>query len=341
MNCMAKLTMADNFCPQCGQENNTIRNTIGMVIRDSLSNFFSLDARVLHSLIPLITKPGYLSLEWRRGKRIQYLTPSRIYFVSSILFFLFMSLIQKDAVSSFAEGFKSGITEEELEVDSMEVANEKIKLGIMNLEIDTSAVNDSKELTDSSEVAELSNKKSINIDFSGTDVGKLYKLFKQESNLSSKDALVKLKIEESFLNLWISAQLKKVANFNPEDFQRFYQSKLPIILFFLLPVLALVLRLIYFRRDVYYSEHLVFAFHTQAVFFIVLLLMYVAEYYNLEAIMRLLLYLFIAYVIIALKQFYQQAWGKTIAKFFIINLAFLVTTIFFFAVASIIVFSIY
>ncbi len=332
MNCMAKISKADNFCPQCGQENNTIRNTIGMVIKDSLSNFFSLDARVFHSLIPLFTKPGHLSLEWRRGKRIQYLTPSRIYFVSSILLFLFLSLNLGNAGDSFAEGFKEGIADNEdvtLEDSTSISTNEKIDLGILDLNIDTSKIQDTVK------------DNSIHLDFTDTQWSRLYKLYKKDKAISSKDALAQLEIEDNLINSWLSAQSKKIANFDSDDFKKFYQSKLPIVLFFLLPVMALVLRLIYFKQDVYYSEHLVFAFHTQAVFFFALLLMSIADYFDSEFFTKLSLYYFIWYLIVALKRFYQESWGRTVGRFLQINLAFFVTAIFFFSVASIIVFSIY
>ncbi len=47
-------------------------------------------------------------------------------------------------------------------------------------------------------------------------------------------------------------------------------SKISIVLFIFLPVFTLFLMLIYIRRSFTYMEHLVFVFHTQTVFFLLL-----------------------------------------------------------------------
>ena len=44
----------------------------------------------------------------------------------------------------------------------------------------------------------------------------------------------------------------------------YFISKLSITLLVMMPFLALILKLLYFRRDYYYVEHLVFALHFHA-----------------------------------------------------------------------------
>ncbi|MCF7808415.1 MAG: DUF3667 domain-containing protein [Candidatus Marinimicrobia bacterium] len=90
LNCGEKLD--SYFCPECGQKNKEYRLTF----RDLFSEFFEelldIDSRVLRSLRMLFTRPGFLTSEYTKGRRISYLPPVRIYLVASVLFFLLLSL---------------------------------------------------------------------------------------------------------------------------------------------------------------------------------------------------------------------------------------------------------
>ncbi len=92
----------------------------------------------------------------------------------------------------------------------------------------------------------------------------------------------------------------------------------------LMPVLALVLKLLYLRRDKYYVEHLVFLFHYHAAVFVCLTL-YVLLLKHLPSLLVIGVPLACTlYLLLAMKYYYQQSWLKTLGKY----MAFLFTYLF-------------
>lgn len=95
---------------------------------------------------------------------------------------------------------------------------------------------------------------------------------------------------------------------------------LPTVMFILLPVFAVLLKLLYIRRGWYYSEHLVFGLHTHAfafcTFLLMLLLAWGADGATWARVLQnVLLFIGIpAYFFVAQKRVYGQGWLKTALK---------------------------
>ncbi|HEX6201085.1 MAG TPA: DUF3667 domain-containing protein [Thermoanaerobaculia bacterium] len=87
LNCGAPLAGA--FCHRCGQEAVDRRVPLRTLAADALGDLFALDSRVLRTLRPLFLRPGFLSAEWCRGRRVPYVPPLRLYiFVAAVFFFV-------------------------------------------------------------------------------------------------------------------------------------------------------------------------------------------------------------------------------------------------------------
>ncbi|HSL82424.1 MAG TPA: DUF3667 domain-containing protein, partial [Thermoanaerobaculia bacterium] len=87
LNCGAPLQGA--FCHRCGQEAVDRRVPLRRLVADALGDLFTLDSRVLRTLRPLFLRPGFLSAEWGRGRRVPYVPPLRLYiFVAAVFFFV-------------------------------------------------------------------------------------------------------------------------------------------------------------------------------------------------------------------------------------------------------------
>ncbi len=65
-NCEQPYKEGFNFCSSCGQKTNE-ELTIGVLFYNTISNYFSFDARFLKSFIPLMFKPGYLAKKFLEG----------------------------------------------------------------------------------------------------------------------------------------------------------------------------------------------------------------------------------------------------------------------------------
>jgi len=57
-------------------------------VGEVFDELFAIDARLPRSLRKLAWPPGELTLEWRRGRRAQYVSPLRMYLAAAFLLFL-------------------------------------------------------------------------------------------------------------------------------------------------------------------------------------------------------------------------------------------------------------
>ncbi|MCB0487015.1 MAG: DUF3667 domain-containing protein [Cyclobacteriaceae bacterium] len=108
-----------------------------------------------------------------------------------------------------------------------------------------------------------------------------------------------------------------------KDFGSTFAENTPKILFFLLPVFALILKLLYVRHDYYYSEHLVLSIYFYNFSFvtgIITLLFSLIPF--LDWLPTIAFILIMVYLLIAMKNMYRQRWPKTVLKFFLLSMIF-------------------
>ncbi|MEM6325701.1 MAG: DUF3667 domain-containing protein [Bacteroidota bacterium] len=99
---------------------------------------------------------------------------------------------------------------------------------------------------------------------------------------------------------------------------------LPTVIFLLLPLFALLMKMLYIRRGWYYAEHLVFALHVHAFIFAILTAGAVVWWIvggigYLVALSVLPSLLIPFYVVVATKRVYAQGWIKTLVKLYLLS----------------------
>ena len=83
------------YCSECGQKN-TVLLSVKAIVKEFTDYVFSFDSRFYITLKYLITKPGFLTTEYWKGKRTTYLPPLRLYLVLSVLYFFIISMFSDD-----------------------------------------------------------------------------------------------------------------------------------------------------------------------------------------------------------------------------------------------------
>ena len=92
-------------------------------------------------------------------------------------------------------------------------------------------------------------------------------------------------------------------------------SNLPIAMFFLLPLYALILAAFYIRKELFFVEHLVFAIHVQSfVFMAYTVSLLVSQAGPIGWIGPIFLLIQYPYFVIALKRYYGDDWVWSVAK---------------------------
>jgi len=96
-NCGA--SMQGEFCHECGQSIHSVMKPMHHMVEETVETVLHIDGRIVHTLPPLLLKPGFLTLEYFAGRRVRYIAPFRLMFVLCLLSFFVIHL----AVDRFAD----------------------------------------------------------------------------------------------------------------------------------------------------------------------------------------------------------------------------------------------
>ncbi|MEI9919100.1 MAG: DUF3667 domain-containing protein [Bacteroidota bacterium] len=281
LNCGTKLE--GTYCHQCGQKDIPRRQVIGDLVSNFIEAFTNFDGKFLRTTRYLFLKPGFLAIEYNKGKRETYFHPVRMYTFASFLFFLlFVILPDGDNEAVNAELSK----EEKQQLDSLKKTG--MTFSMMKVPY--------KTLTE-------------------------YDSIQQTLPEGQQDGWwERLKTRKA---IEISNKYKSDGKGLVKNFMSFFTENFSTALFFLMPFFALVLKLLYSRRDFFYAEHLVFTIYYYNFFYLAGALMMIFDLIPYVEVLSVFIGFWIFfYLLFAMKRMYAQGWGKTIAKFFIFNFLF-------------------
>jgi len=154
---------------------------------------------------------------------------------------------------------------------------------------------------------------------------------KEEPKVDALTAIERLGYENSYWNVFLYSKSTdwNEAVSDPENYGAEFKdrilSRVSVALFFLLPLFTLIVSLLYIRRKFNYTENLVFVFHVQTVFFLLLLLfIIIGRIAHSNAIVWIFLIIFMIHLYMSMRQFYQQGRIKTLIKYILLNSAFMI-----------------
>ena len=353
LNCKCPFNGQEKFCPDCGQKNIGNSITFKSFIHEVFNGLFSLDGKFWNTLIPLLTRPGVISRNYIDGKRQRYSNPFRFYLTVSILFFLILGLSK--SINKFEE-LKDGVLKDKSSSISYNYDDEIKKNNKDSLKIEARAAFENSLISlDSTKRKETLNQiPSISTMYSyffdeaeeandSIIVSAKNKTEKKQFNkiteylqfqkkypeINIDDALDSLNFPKDFENRFLYERSKTIRQvFKDRDsIDKFSNQALSygsVSLFIFLPFFTLFLRLFYIRRKYTYVDHLIFVFHTQTIFFIILTLVIILSLFANTEGLWIFIFLFLAYLFLAMKKFYQQGYLKTFVKFLMLNFVYLI-----------------
>ena len=316
LNCTTEVV--GRFCHVCGQENLEPKETVWHLVSHFFQDVTHFDGKFFTSLKDLILKPGFLSKEYIIGRRTSYLNPIRMYlFTSAIFFLIFFYLFKIDADSIKTHASISNKTYDEiLQMDSAQLI------------AFTKNINNGKPMS-RKEVLSL-------IDSSFQMAPGHYRSREEYDSLLKSGAKKHNWIERQLTYKNFDLKEKYGSNAKvilPAVFNRF-EHTIPQILFILLPLFALILKLVYIRRNqFFYVDHVIFTIHFYIFVFLMMLLIFgvvkikgLLHWNWLDYLEQIFTLCILFYLYKALRNFYQQSRGKTIVKYLILLLSFAFTT---------------
>ncbi len=314
-----------HYCPNCGQAVKEYDKPFGFIFYNFLGDFFAFDTRFFKTLFALIARPGFLTKEYFAGRRVRYTPPFRIFvFVSFVLFFL-LQIVTNNGLSTVLD---SDLKDAKVSLDSTSVVAADSVLKEVNEELS------SQEKQTLDEVLSKGNIKMDSIDISrAADELNMSWDGARNIRLALNNQADKMQKElEEETDPAKRAELQKNIQLlrSPEATMAKILKYISYAFFLLLPLFALILKLIYIRRKQNYMRHLVFSIHIHSFIFLVMTTiigLYLLFDESTSTVSGILFLSIPIYIIIAIKKFYGQSLGKVILKFF--TLSFLYNIVFF------------
>ena len=139
-------------------------------------------------------------------------------------------------------------------------------------------------------------------------------------NLTVKEILDKYEVEGYWKRLDTAQEIRLLQD--NQNFGLFLLRNVSWMMFFMMPFLALILKLLYIRRQYYYVEHLIFSFHTHAFVFLVYILMLLSDKYEVadDWSVQIGIIAICGYLYWAMYRVYQQGWFKTLLKYIVVGI---------------------
>jgi hypothetical protein len=314
------------FCYFCGQPDRNFMRFFPALLRDLMEDLLDLDSRFIRTLKPLLFKPGRLTRDYMNGRRFRYAPPMRVYIFSSIVFFLLAALLSSNSIS--LENRDGDLIQ--IVPDSAQ-DKEKVEQALNNLPPDVREKIDVEQVLE-----EVHNEETDEAGFDLDDIQFNDEPWNRETNP------VDIKWLPDWLNDRIndeiegSPQKTKQINENPNLFVDKVFDVLPITMFLLLPVVALIFKFWYLFAKRYYVEHLIFSLHNHSFMFVTMVLILLTNlvgdlltsygYTGAETgagwLMVILGVWIPVYLLISLRTVYQQNWALTLGKFFVIGISY-------------------
>jgi len=280
---------AGNFCRTCGQRKVEVHVSLGRMLMEALDDQFSINSALPRTLGALIFRPGHLTREYMGGRIVRYIPPFRLYLVTSVLFFLALSLLP-------------------------DVRNPKVDLG-------TTVSLDGPGMAHAPRPvapvapglrAGVVARPPVPPPPPGSWLG---------SRVNTGNALV-----DSVANARLDHFRRMEPKEAVRQVISGFLGRVPQMMFLLLPIFAAMLMILYAGSGRFYVEHFVFALHVHASAFVIYMAMIAVA--RVPAAGSALICWLMLYVFLAMKTVYRQGWIVTAFKYGVLGIAYVCLLLF-------------
>ena len=320
-NCGAPLS--GEYCAACGQRNEPHVHSVAHFFAEAFESITHADSRLWRTLWYLLAKPGRLTLEFFKGHRVAYLPPFRLYLVISLVFFLVAT--PEGSVNVNIDGPPTAERVQGMNEVARALENELAKTpGAAQ----AAAAIRSQAAAEAAALENGGNAKEI--------AGVQQQNFISEFCDGFKEADPKAGAEYAKLRAFCS----KSGAERTRQIGEAMMHNIPRAMFVFLPLLALVMKGLYWRPKRYYVEHLLLLVHNHAFVFLALSIVYL-----LQMIPRVGEYLgwlefavwcyIVWYIFRAMRVYYAQSRALTFGKYVTMGLAYFSSSVLVLALMSV------
>ncbi|WP_157986550.1 DUF3667 domain-containing protein [Chitinophaga alhagiae] len=297
LNCGAEVP--ERFCSRCGQENVETKESFGHLVSHFFQDITHYDSKLLLTLKNLFFYPGLLTKKYVQGHRADYVNPIRLYVFTSFLFFLLLGSVN--------HGENPYLRKKPHEKSAAAQENEKAVVTFSSVE---------KRLKDS--LATAKPEDSADYKIAANAMESFARLQNDTTGRAAimYDSLQQLKPEHERDGFFIRNLQRR--HFEMRDKYGDNESTVlrenmmhhyPKLMFLLLPFFALLLKIVFRRKDLYYADHAIFAIHIHTFVFMIYMAGIVLNLlvHNDDVYAWLMLPLFL-YFVMAARNMYERSW---------------------------------
>src|SRR5438445_4726203 len=324
-NCGAELQ--GHWCAKCGQPAIDYRRSFRHVIADLLNEFLNWDSKFFATIGLLLVRPWKLTNQFLAGHRVRYVHPLRLYLLASILFFFAVNYWGKSIHLQPGKLTSENRAEIEAALEKQNLTPEqraKVEraLNMANISPEVAAIMAAKR-KDTTPEEPATPQATPTSKETATPLTDSSPAFFQSGNPSTP------------FEKWIETRAKEKIGEHGTNLQLFLKtliSNLPYMMLCCIPLFALVLKILYIRRKIFYIDHLVYALHTHSFAYVAIILIILATIgLNRVAagafagwIIALLWLTFAVQIFLSIRRVYRQRWFISIFKFLFGGLAYLI-----------------
>lgn len=244
------------FCRHCGQARRVVHVSLREMLADFVDDQLALNSRLPRTVAFLLVRPGYLTREYLRGRIASYIRPLRLYLGTSVLFFLVFALAAR--MGNWIGGGPA--VEVRTATDSAAVARADSR----------------RAAADSVRAAVEQARQAVSLG-TGRPAPPVPAPPPAPAATAAEDLPSPTVQGMGAFGDTLNTKFRQFKKMEPARRQAVIldgiQEQLPRLMFAMLPVFALLLKLLYLRSGRFYVEHFVFALHFHAFAFLLLTLL--------------------------------------------------------------------
>lgn len=342
LNCGAALH--GRFCHYCGQENIEPKDSFWHLVTHFVYDVIHFDGKFFSTLKYLLFRPGFLSHEYLRGRRADYLHPIRMYvFTSAFFFLIFFGFYQTEkivAVTETKDTAEKVMSRLERQKGKLEVALANAKNGVTAEQIRDRLKKTESDIVllkgDSTKLDSVQSLPKGGFSMMSFDDKKINTTLSSVREYDSLQAALPESERDGFFvraierqNVHLREKYKGDSKASLQAITNKFIHLFPQMLFVSLPLFALILQAMYARRrQFYYVNHVIYSIHLYCATFIIILSglwvdsivkKITHEEYSIIGTVFTLSGFFYLYK--SMRNFYQQRRAKTILKYILLLLA--------------------
>jgi hypothetical protein len=318
-NCGAPLS--GEYCAACGQRHEPHVHSLGHFAGEAFESITHADSRLWRTLGYLLAKPGRLTREFFDGRRARFMPPFRLYLVISLLFFLVAGLPDRVDTDDEKEGPPTAESIRQLEqgADQLEKQGTPGMAPVIKL-MREEAAKQQAEIESGKVVPSESVDAEGNVQYRGQVKTSLCDDQEKAPGPGAGTGAQ-----------WKYQFCRKISTMSGQALLDAFVHNIPRAMFVFLPLLAGVMKLLYWRPKRYYVEHLLLLVHNHAFVFLALALITLSG--NIPGISAVVPFIAIGtwlymiwYIFRAMRVYYEQSRWLTFAKYVILGFAYAMTS---------------